>query len=85
MGEEIPMEVEEPNDPDGCGVGKIIHLVLNNTTANTLTKGKNAGGKSKAKFTTDEAALSEAIQRIESLLENFDLYPELDMDFLKRI
>ncbi len=72
-----PKEMEE--------IGKIIHLVLNNTTANTLTKGKNAGGKSKAKFTTDEAALSEAIQRIESLLENFDLYPELDMDFLKRI
>lgn len=71
--------------PEMQEIAKIIKLVLSNTTANKITKGAKAGEQSKAKYTLDQNALSEAKQRVGALLEKFVLYPELDLATLEQI
>jgi len=65
-------------------IAAIFKLILANTTPQTLTKGKNAGSKSKVKFDIPEEVVTEGKQRVEALLNQFVLYPELDLDFLVR-
>ncbi len=65
-------------------IAGIFKLILSNTKARTLTKGKNAGQPSKVKYDLDEAAASEARSRVKALLDTFVLYPELDLDFLQK-
>lgn len=76
----IGMGVEEMKE-----IGKVVKLILSNTTANTIAKGKSAGQKSKAKYTVEAAAMSEAQTRIKALLDNYTLYPELDLELLEKI
>ena len=61
----------------------IIAMVLKNTKPVILTKGENAGKPSKSKAVTDEAAMKDAQSRVIALLEEFKLYPELDLAFLQ--
>lgn len=66
-------------------IARIIHLVLSNTKPTIVSKGKDEGKPSKAKYTLEDAALKEAQTRVEQLLKQFTLYPELDLDWLKKI
>jgi glycine hydroxymethyltransferase len=66
-------------------IAEVVYLILSNTKANIMTKGDNAGQLSKAKYTLDAAALKEAQDRVEKLLSKFVLYPELDLEWLKKI
>ncbi len=70
-----PVEMEE--------IASIIHLVLSHTRPAVITKGAKAGQPSKAKFVTDEQAVSEAKRRVQTLLDAFVLYPELDLAVLR--
>ena len=70
-----PAEMDELAD--------LIALVLKSTAPKTLTKGKNAGKASKAKYVLDDAVKVQARERVEALLSRFPLYPELDLGLLE--
>jgi len=74
------MGVEEMKE-----IADIVYQILNTTTANTIASGKNAGKKSLAKMTTDEAVIASSRERIAALLARFPLYPELDTEILKKV
>jgi glycine hydroxymethyltransferase len=69
-----PAEMEE--------LGEIIALVLKNTVPGA--EAKNPGKKSRARYEIGPAAKTEALGRVERLLGRFPVYPELDLDLLKR-
>ncbi len=60
-------------------IAAIITLVLRHTHASDAP----SGGKSKAKYTIDDAARSEARSRAAALLGRFPVYPELDMSLIE--
>lgn len=64
-------------------IASVIKLVLSNTEAKTITKGKSKGNKSLIKYNLDEAVINEAQQRVADLLGRFPLYPELDLNLLE--
>ncbi len=64
-------------------VASIIALVLRNTEAAVITKGKNAGKQSKARFVIAEGIQEEARARVKALLDAFPLYPEIDLALLQ--
>jgi glycine hydroxymethyltransferase len=74
----------------GMGKGEMAEMasivadVLKNTTAATVESGKNAGQVSKAKYNIDPEVAKKARERVEALLGKFVLYPELDLEFLRR-
>jgi glycine hydroxymethyltransferase len=65
-------------------IAAIMTLVLKNSTAEEGPK-----GRSKAKYHVDEGARSEAQARVHALLEQFPVYPQLDLslisDFLAEV
>jgi glycine hydroxymethyltransferase len=61
-------------------IADIIAATLKGITAAPL---KN-GGTSKAKYTINEAVKNDAVTRIHALLSNFVLYPQIDVEFLKK-
>jgi glycine hydroxymethyltransferase len=63
-------------------IAGIIKYVLSNTTPKILTKGKNAGQPSKAKYDIEQNVIDTAVKRVNTLLERYPVYPELDLDFL---
>lgn len=63
-------------------IASIIKLVLENTKPSTITKGAKAGQASRAKADTVESAANEARDRVQALLNQFVLYPELDLAIL---
>lgn len=65
-------------------IAVILKLVLDNTMAETVTSGEHAGKLSKAKYRIAEKAKLEAKARVKALLERFPVYPELDLEFLKK-
>ena len=65
-------------------IASIIKYVLSNTKPKILTKGKNAGQPSKAKYDIDQGVIDEAIKRVSALLGRYPVYPELDLDFLMK-
>ena len=65
-------------------IAAIFKLILSNTTPKTLTKGANAGKPSKVKYAIAEGVIEEAQQRVSALLNKFVLYPELDLEVLKK-
>lgn len=69
------------DEEDMREIGKIVKLILSNTKPTTVQK---TGKPSKAKYTIEEAALSEARSRVEKLLSQYPLYPELDLDYLQK-
>lgn len=65
-------------------IASAIDLVLKNTRA-AETSGKDGTRKtSKAKYVIDPQAKQEATERIHALLSRFPVYPELDLELLKR-
>ncbi|RPJ03272.1 MAG: serine hydroxymethyltransferase, partial [Spirochaetaceae bacterium] len=67
--------------PEMAEIAAIITLVLKNITAE-ISKKDNA--PSKAKYRIAEAAKSEATKRVHTLLDKYPVYPELDLEFLKK-
>lgn len=65
-------------------IAEIIAIVLKNTSPALIESGENAGKPGKAKYQTEEAALREASSKCRDLLKRFPVYPQLDLDFLKR-
>jgi glycine hydroxymethyltransferase len=65
-------------------IAAVIKLVLSNTKPETVSKGENAGKPSKAKYTIDKNAASEARARVKTLLDKFPVYPNLDLELLKK-
>lgn len=64
-------------------IASIIKLVLAHTSPSVITKGAKAGQVSKAKADTDAKAAQEARERVQALLGQFVLYPELDLELLQ--
>jgi glycine hydroxymethyltransferase len=56
--------------------------VLRNTAA--APDNKNPAKKSRARYTIAEGAKKEALERVEKLLSRFPVYPELDLELLKK-
>jgi glycine hydroxymethyltransferase len=65
-------------------IASIAGLVLSNTRARKITRGKSAGSMSKARYRTGETALNEASSRVADILGRFPVYPELDLEYLQR-
>ena len=65
-------------------IASVFRLLLSGSRPARITKGRNAGTLSKARYRTDEAALGEGKSRVSDLLRRFPVYPELDLDFLQR-
>jgi glycine hydroxymethyltransferase len=63
-------------------IAGIIALVLKNTTPNAA--GKKGSRPSRAKYEVDPAAKKEALARVKALLGRYPVYPELDLDYLKK-
>lgn len=64
-------------------IAGILASVIKNTKAATLTKGAKAGQPSKAKYEIDESVVEDAKKRVHTLLDQFVLYPEIDLSFLQ--
>ena len=62
-------------------LGEIIAVVIKNTKA---ASSKDKSKLSKVRYNMDEKARSEALDRVEKLLSRFPVYPELDLELLKR-
>ena len=65
-------------------ITSVLKLVLANTQAATISKGRSAGEPSKARYRTDAGALEEARARVAGLLGRYPVYPELDLEYLQR-
>ncbi len=65
-------------------IASIMASVLSATTPRTITKGRLAGQLSKARATTDSETIETARYRVAELLSVYPLYPDLDLDYLKR-
>jgi len=65
-------------------IAKIFLLILKNTKAGIVEKGEHAGKPSKISYVIDEKIKAEAQEKVKSLLNKFVLYPELDLEFLKK-
>lgn len=64
-------------------IADIISLVIKNARSVKLTKGEHAGERSKNKATCDKKIMEDCKVRVQKLLNNFLLYPELDLNFLE--
>ena len=64
-------------------IAAIFKLVLSNTTPGVIASGPNAGKPSKANFILDDTARDEAQARVKALLDQYPVYPELDLAFLQ--
>lgn len=69
--------------PEMKEIAAIIKLTLSHTKPTVIETGANAGSLSKAKYQTEAAAITEAKQRVQTLLNRFPVYPQLDLKFLK--
>jgi len=70
----------------GMGAGEMreIASVLRLILANTTAESAKDSGRSKAKFSVDPAAGTEARARLDALLARFPVYPQLDLAFLQK-
>ena len=64
-------------------IASVIKLVLSSSRPAKITKGRNAGTLSRARYRTDMPALEEARSRVADLLKRYPVYPELDLEFLQ--
>jgi len=60
-------------------IADMLHSTLSATKPTMITKGKEAGQPSKAKFELDEAVRSKTVARAKDLLSRFPLYPGIDL------
>ncbi|MDR0786231.1 MAG: glycine hydroxymethyltransferase [Treponema sp.] len=63
-------------------IGAVIALVLNNTSQ--TPDAKDPAKKSRVKYTVTPSAKNEALERVHLLLSRFPVYPELDLELLKK-
>jgi glycine hydroxymethyltransferase len=63
-------------------LGSIITLVLKNTAPGP--DGKDPSKPSKTKYVVEPKVKDEALARVKKLLDRFPVYPELDLDLLKK-
>ncbi|NCB02112.1 MAG: glycine hydroxymethyltransferase, partial [Spirochaetia bacterium] len=63
-------------------IASIIYLVLSHTKPAIITKGAKEGEESKARYVTDKSVQEEAKKRVQTLLDAYLLYPELDQSLL---
>jgi glycine hydroxymethyltransferase len=63
-------------------LGAIIALVLKNTSP--AENVRNPGKKSRTAYRINEPAKAEAIDRVAKLLSRFPVYPDLDLELLKK-
>ncbi|MDR2210799.1 MAG: glycine hydroxymethyltransferase [Spirochaetaceae bacterium] len=68
--------------PEMEELGSIISLVVQNTRP--APDGKDPSKTSKAKYSIEAGAKKEALDRVKKLLDRYPVYPELDLDFLKK-
>jgi glycine hydroxymethyltransferase len=68
--------------PEMDELGSIISLVIKNTRP--AQDAKDPSKTSKAKYVIEEKARTEARERVKKLLDRYPVYPELDLEFLKR-
>ncbi|MDR2768259.1 MAG: glycine hydroxymethyltransferase [Treponema sp.] len=68
--------------PEMEELGAIIGLVVKNTRP--AQDAKDPSKTSKAKYAVGEKAKAEALERVKKLLDRYPVYPELDLDFLKK-
>jgi glycine hydroxymethyltransferase len=67
--------------PEMDELGAIIALVVKNTRPAEVSAESKT---SKAKYVIEEKAAAEARKRVKQLLDRYPVYPELDLDFLKK-
>lgn len=65
-------------------IAAITHLVLSRSKAEIATSGAGAGTPSKAKYSIDPGALAEGRSRVRALLQQFPVYPNLDLALLQK-
>ncbi len=65
-------------------VAAILQFVLSKAQPATIAAGKNAGKTSKAKYEVEPEVIHEARHRVQALLDNYPLYPELDLTLLQK-
>jgi glycine hydroxymethyltransferase len=65
-------------------IADIITSVLANSKPAIITKGKNAGNPSKSRAICDKKVQASAKDRVKALLDEFLLYPTLDLEFLQK-
>ncbi len=65
-------------------IARIIHLVLSKTKPAIIDRGEQKGMPSKAKYSIEKGAAEEAGSRVKALLNNFPVYPQIDLDYLKK-
>lgn len=65
-------------------IASIIKYVLGKMKPGVIQKGKRAGAPSKIAYEIDEEVLQTASAKVKTLLDRFPLYPELDLEYLKK-
>ncbi len=65
-------------------IAEIINIVLRGTKPGVIDKGEKAGQPSKIAYVLDAAAKSDAQAKVKALLSKYPVYPNLDLDFLKK-
>lgn len=65
-------------------MASIFHFVLSQTKPAIITKGEKAGTQSKSKYEVSSETVTEAQKRVKALLNRFPVYPELDLESLKK-
>jgi glycine hydroxymethyltransferase len=70
------------NIDDMKEIAAIFKLVLSHTKP--LPDEKKPGEMSKAKYTVDPSAKEESLKRVKTLLSRYPVYPELDLEYLKK-
>jgi glycine hydroxymethyltransferase len=65
-------------------IASIIQTVLSETEPAEIASGTNKGKPSKAKYVIAPETVNAAKERVRDLLDGFPVYPELDLEFLKK-
>ena len=65
-------------------IASIFKAVLSHTKPGVIASGPNEGKPSKANFLLDESAAEEARARVKTLLDEYPVYPQLDLEFLQK-
>ncbi|HMD67236.1 MAG TPA: glycine hydroxymethyltransferase [Chitinivibrionales bacterium] len=65
-------------------IASIIKTVLSSAKPEISSSGENAGKPSKAKYVMDETVKKHARDRVKKLLSKFPVYPQIDLEFLKK-
>jgi len=64
-------------------IAAICKIALSATKGGLIPSGPKAGNPSKIRYEIDPAALEEARNRVKTLLDQFPVYPQIDLQFLQ--